>query len=552
MATIYKRSRLRPIPAGAEIIERNGERIAVWKHRSTKRTQRAPLNAAGTKVLIEAVGFEIEYMDHNGDRKRRSTRCTDRDAVQQMANELERGVLLRKEGIIDPTADRYSAEAKRSIALHLAEFKAALVGRANTAQHCEETHTKAARIVDLCKATHIAGLTASAVQTAIKTLKDEGKSLKTCNHYLRAIKGFSRWLHRDKRTREDALMTLESFNAATDPKHVRRELSIDEAASLIATTEWRTRPEHNMPGPDRAMIYRLALGTGFRASELRSLTPQSFDLNADPPTVTVQAAHSKRRRNDAQPIRRDLAEAVRVWLQGKPDAERLFAKLPHDTAKMLRRDLKAARAEWIAEAKTDVDRTARSKSEFLVYENTAGEVADFHSFRHAYISAVVNGGASVKVAQELARHSTPTLTIGRYAHTRLHDLQGALESLPTTSPKPNDEHRQVLRATGTEDATRLTLDPTKTYVARTGQQSGGCIGGERGRIEAASGQPAMRADVDPDESNVLPLNALEAAGEPRRALAKSTPTGIRIPLKNCVKARFLRKLLPLLLPLPTS
>ncbi len=60
----------------------------------------------------------------------------------------------------------------------------------------------------------------------------------------------------------------------------------------------------------------------------------------------------------------------------------------------------------------------------------AGEVADFHSLRHTYISRLVAGNASVKVCQELARHSTPTLTTGRYAHARLHDLTGALDSLP--------------------------------------------------------------------------------------------------------------------------
>ena len=50
----------------------------------------------------------------------------------------------------------------------------------------------------------------------------------------------------------------------------------EEVARLLASAEKRTRPEHNLPGPDRAMIYRLALGTGFRASELRSLTPGIF------------------------------------------------------------------------------------------------------------------------------------------------------------------------------------------------------------------------------------------------------------------------------------
>jgi len=41
------------------------------------------------------------------------------------------------------------------------------------------------------------------------------------------------------------------------------------------------------------MLYHLAAGTGFRANELRSLTPESFDLDANTPTVTVQAAYSR-------------------------------------------------------------------------------------------------------------------------------------------------------------------------------------------------------------------------------------------------------------------
>ena len=49
---------------------------------------------------------------------------------------------------------------------------------------------------------------------------------------------------------------------------------------------------------------------------------------------------------------------------------------------------------------------------------------------HAAISTIVGRVASVKVAQELARHSTPALTIGRYSHVRSRDIQIALDSLP--------------------------------------------------------------------------------------------------------------------------
>ncbi len=67
---------------------------------------------------------------------------------------------------------------------------------------------------------------------------------------------------------------------------------------LLKFIEGYTTPSHNLAGPDRAMAYRVALGTGFRTDELRSLTPTSFDLEADPPTITIKAAYSKRRRQD--------------------------------------------------------------------------------------------------------------------------------------------------------------------------------------------------------------------------------------------------------------
>jgi hypothetical protein len=81
---------------------------------------------------------------------------------------------------------------------------------------------------------------------------------------------------------------------------------------------------------------------------------------------------------------------------------------------------------------------------------TAGRVADFHATRHTFITHVVAGGASVKVAQELARHSTCRLTLDRYSHTRLHDLQGALDSLPKLDGQPGAGGEE-LRATGTDD-----------------------------------------------------------------------------------------------------
>jgi hypothetical protein len=182
------------------------------------------------------------------------------------------------------------------------------------------------------------------------------------------------------------------------------------------------------------MVYRLALGTGFRAKELRSLTPESFELDGDMPAVIVAAAYSKHRRKDRQPIRRDLADMLRPWLADKPQGQPVFGRLPSGTSRILQSDLAAARKAWLQEAPSEGTRRAREKCDFLKYENAAAEVVDFHAMRHTYISGIVAGGASVKTAQELARHSDPALTIGRYSHARPRDMQNALDTMPSLVP----------------------------------------------------------------------------------------------------------------------
>jgi integrase len=150
------------------------------------------------------------------------------------------------------------------------------------------------------------------------------------------------------------LASLQQYNASADPRHVRRELSADELIYTLRFVETYTKPGHALPGPDRAMLYHIAVGTGFRAKELRSLTPASFQLASDPPTVTVGAAYSKRGRADTQPIRKDLAYLLRPWLKSCSDS--VFARLPKHTARMIRADLNAARKAWIDESHTAGER----------------------------------------------------------------------------------------------------------------------------------------------------------------------------------------------------
>jgi integrase len=98
---------------------------------------------------------------------------------------------------------------------------------------------------------------------------------------------------------------------------------------------------------------------------------------------------------------------------------------------MIRLDLSDARAAWVSVAPDGRPRADWAADNFLAYRDADGRHSDFHALRHTYVSLIVRSGASAKVAQQVARHSTVTLTLGRYAHAGLYDLTGAVNALPS-------------------------------------------------------------------------------------------------------------------------
>ena len=87
-----------------------------------------------------------------------------------------------------------------------------------------------------------------------------------------------------------------------------------------------------MTGPDRAMLYALAIGTGLRSEELRTLAPERFDSDSDPPTVTVLAGYAKNRREAVQPLAHALAERLRPWVALRVPGSPVFPSMtpPND------------------------------------------------------------------------------------------------------------------------------------------------------------------------------------------------------------------------------
>ncbi len=374
------------------------------------------------------------------DREKRVPLAVDRAAAQAMLNEHVRRVERERVGLIEP----HDEQGKRPLAKHLADYRRYLESKRNAATHVKLTESYIRKVLDGCKFKLIRDLSPSRVGRWLSDLRATGRSVRTSNAYLIAVKGFSRWLVRERRAKEDVLSHLSRLNTETDVRRKRRILTMDELDRLISAAEASDGRHGRMGGPDRAIVYRLAAFTGLRAQEIASLTPRSFALDADPPTVTVDACYSKHRRKDVLPLAEDLCRRLRTYLakrekeRRRAGEERLWpGKWYRKAGEILQRDLAAARAAWVEEAEKPAERKRREQSDYLRDVDTAGQVVDFHSLRHGFITHLVMTNVPPKVAQALARHSTITLTMDRYTHLGMDDLVEAVERLSGRTSNSN-------------------------------------------------------------------------------------------------------------------
>jgi site-specific recombinase XerC len=345
-----------------------------------------------------------KYRDANG-KLRKAALSEDKTAALAMLSELIRKAHWQAAGLVDPAAD----QLERPVGEHVEDFKSHLEAKARSEKHVSETIRVINNVVAEIRCDVLADLQEAGerLEKHLASRRRAGISHRTINADLVAVRSFCRWLISRKRMQNDPTIGLERLNEDEDPRLERRALTDEEAQLLITTTYQSKRVVRNLTGQDRANLYLLAQRTGLRRKELQSLTPQSFDFTKTPPTVTVCAADSKRRRIDTLPLPDDAAKAIQDYIDGRPVREKIWAgSWWEKSAKMLRQDLADAGISPIDEQ---------------------GRVIDFHGQRTTFITGLARAGVSVSTAQKLARHSDVNLTLGTY--TRLVEI--GIEMGPT-------------------------------------------------------------------------------------------------------------------------
>jgi len=418
------------------------------------------------------------------------------------------------QGLPPKTRDRLAdfgllSASSRCIVDHIQAYEAHLQARGNTGKHVRTTVGRIRRVVEAMSIRHWHEMQPGSVVTTIAELRVRKRPLSALvqNYHLRDLKGFARWCVKDGRLDASPIEHLRPLDAAkvrAGRCHERRALTIEEGRRLLEVTAVASE-HHGMTGHDRALLYRLALETGLRSSELRSLERGSFDLDSDQLSVTVRSGYTKNRQEATLPLRPETAQMLRPHLATRLPSAPVFS-MPdaRDVAAMLREDLAAAE---------------------IADRDELNRVVDFHALRHTTGTWLAASGVHPKLAQRILRHSTITLTMDRYSHAYRVDEVKAVNMLPDLDARDGEAARAT-GTTGDQDRVRNRVQFSRTTVDSGGPNSAQCGSaaetGGRAQVAGKTEENSEDRDNDPspdDQGRVAELadaaDLKSASGVPR-------------------------------------
>ena len=332
---VFKRSFTRPIATNAVTrTDRYGRPYVEYKGRGG-RTKKHRLTQDGQRMLVKSERWHVAFEDHRGIR-RRIIGFTDRAATDELAANLQRLLNCRGSGHpVDGPLHRWVEKLPTAMRRQLLEFDLVdnrqlmgdtpiaklvtlfinhLEAKARSPRYIRDTRTQLTRMIEDCDLHYFNDVDRVKVEAFLTRLHNEGLGARTYNAYLKAGKSFCKWMVESGYASRSPLISLQTINPEVDRRHERRALSVEETSRLLKAAAGGEET-HGMTGHERYLLYRLAIESGLRANELRSLTRASFDLDAC--TVTVVARSSKRRRKDVQIISASLVAELKPFLATK-------------------------------------------------------------------------------------------------------------------------------------------------------------------------------------------------------------------------------------------
>ncbi|MFH1748007.1 MAG: site-specific tyrosine recombinase XerD [Planctomycetota bacterium] len=225
-----------------------------------------------------------------------------------------------------------------------------------------------------------------------------------------AIRMWLKWLHETKRITRDRASLLEL------PKgwqRLPRPLNLDRTAELVTSPD----PEHVLGLRDRAML-ELSYASGLRVSELCGLAIGDVDLR-----LGYVRCMGKGRRERVVPVGGKALDAIEAYLEHQRPGlvEKGLARGRWPVP--LTRKAAAGIPLFLSRTGGPVERTAvwRLVRREAQRRGIAGHVSP-HTLRHSFATHLLEGGADLRVVQELLGH-VDISTTEIYTHVQTKRLR---------------------------------------------------------------------------------------------------------------------------------
>ena len=152
MGTVYRKTATKPLPAGAKLIVRKGQRLAEWKDAKGK-TRTAPLTTGQEgqpRIVIEAGTYTAKYRDGSGIVQEVATGCRDETAARSVLADLERRAEMVKGKVLTATEDALIDHQETPLAEHLEGYLVHLKAKGDSDVHLSDTRRLVGKLIGAC------------------------------------------------------------------------------------------------------------------------------------------------------------------------------------------------------------------------------------------------------------------------------------------------------------------------------------------------------------------------------------------------------------------
>ncbi len=286
MGTVFKRTATKPLPVGAELLVRKGQRVAKWRDtKGRTRTAAVIVPTEGKfvgqeRIAVETPTYTAKFRDGAGHVQTVATGCRDEDAARSVLGELERRAELVKSGVITTAEDAIAVHQHTPLTDHLSDYINSMEASGLSESHVTGTKRLVSRLIDNLSFHRLADIRPEAVerwlaQQAGGTKDKPGMAARTRNSYLVAMRGFLNWCIERDRLSINPLTKLDRADERSDQRRQRRALTEAELSKLLIVARLRPlaefgRETNKTPDQDTATRQKRSRATW-------TLKPLKFD-----------------------------------------------------------------------------------------------------------------------------------------------------------------------------------------------------------------------------------------------------------------------------------